>query len=169
MKKKLKYLLLISVFALFSFTTFHKFYLSVTLVNYSEEHQSFQITSRIFTDDLENALKQRYQINPKLESDKELPNIDEYIKKYILSKVRFKVNGEDVKVNFIGKKYDNDVVICYIEIPNINLKDIHQIEVQNDILFGVFEEQQNIVHFIINGDRHSFNLTQDNDKGMLNI
>jgi len=47
---------------LVSWSDFHKFYLSVTQVNYSEKEHSLQMTSRIFIDDLNNLLLKRYGI-----------------------------------------------------------------------------------------------------------
>ena len=58
MRKTLLFLLL----PLFAFTVAHKFYISVTNVGYSDKDKSLQITSRIFIDDMEKALMERYDI-----------------------------------------------------------------------------------------------------------
>ncbi|MEX0361780.1 MAG: DUF6702 family protein, partial [Allomuricauda sp.] len=68
---------------LFSFTTVHKFYLSVTNVVYSEKSASFQITSRIFIDDLDDVLEERYGIKTELATKNEAPVADTYIEKYL--------------------------------------------------------------------------------------
>ena len=70
---------------------------------------------------------------------------------------------------FLGKKYDNDVMVCYIEVPKIGFKNIKTVEVQSDILTDLFEEQQNIVHFKFNSKKKSFVLIRENNKGMLNL
>ena len=55
-----KFLILFTLLPLFAFTAMHKYYISVTQVNYVQEKQSLQITSRIFIDDFENLLRERY-------------------------------------------------------------------------------------------------------------
>ena len=54
------------VLTLSSFAGLHKFYLSVTNVDYAEKEESLQIISRIFVDDMENALKTRYDFDARL-------------------------------------------------------------------------------------------------------
>ncbi|WP_420602514.1 DUF6702 family protein [Flagellimonas sp.] len=161
-------ILFLAVFLL-SFTTAHKFYVSVTNMVYSEKNTSFQITSRIFIDDLEEVLKERYGINAKLATEDEAKIADEYIEKYIRAKFTIELNGEITDYDFLGKEYDNDVMICYMEVTNIDISDLKSITVQNEILTDLFEEQQNIVHLKWKGKKKSFVLIKENNKGMLNL
>ncbi|MEH6407301.1 MAG: DUF6702 family protein, partial [Leeuwenhoekiella sp.] len=57
--KKICILLLVALPLIFS-TAWHKYYFSVTQVDYDKSSQSLQIISRIFYDDLQAALQQRY-------------------------------------------------------------------------------------------------------------
>ena len=70
---------------------------------------------------------------------------------------------------FLAKKYDNDVMVCYLEVPDVELSQTKSIQVQNEILTDLFDEQQNVVHFKINGNKKSFVLIKENNKGMLNL
>ena len=74
-----------------------------------------------------------------------------------------------VDYNFIGKKYDNDVVILYIEVPEVGFNALKTISIENDILTDLFEEQKNLVHFKWKGKKKSFVLIRENNKGMLNL
>lgn len=152
-----------------SFTVAHKFYVSVTNVVYSEKNESFQITSRIFIDDLEELLKERYGINAKLATADEAKISDEYIKKYFKAKFAIELNGEIAGYTFLGKEYDNDVVLCYLELTDVNFSELKSISIQNEILTDMFEEQQNVVHIKWNGQKKSFVLIKENNKGMLNL
>lgn len=154
---------------LFSFTTLHKYYLSVTNMQYSEKTDSFQITSRIFIDDLEEALEERYGINAELATSDEAKVSNAYIEKYFRAKFAIELNGEIAKYTFLGKKYEEDVVICYLELKNINFTDLQSISIQNEILTDLFEEQQNVVHLKWKGQKKSFVLIKENNKGMLNF
>ncbi|MER3318709.1 MAG: hypothetical protein RIB79_10505 [Allomuricauda sp.] len=168
--KKAKMLILPLAMLLFlSFSSVHKFYVSVTNIVYSEEDSAFQITSRVFIDDLDKLLQERYGIEAKLATPKESQIAKEYIEKYFRSKFVVELDGKVVPYNFLGKKYDTDVVICYLEIPNVKLSEVKTMSVQNEVLTDLFDEQQNVVHVKWNGNKKSFVLIRENNKGMLNL
>lgn len=166
MKKKI--VLILFVLPLLSFTV-HKFYVSVTNINYAEDSKAFQITTRIFIDDLEALLEERYGISAALATPQELEIADDYIEKYLKAKLVIQLNNEKTEYNFLGKKYDNDVVICYLEIDNIDLNTLKSIEVENEILTDLYEEQKNLVHIKYKGKKKSFVLIKSDTKGMLNL
>jgi hypothetical protein len=167
--KSLKKLFLILVLPLLAFTAVHKFYVTVTNIAYSEKDKAIQITSRIFIDDLEKTFKERYDLKSKMATKDEVKDVDVYIEKYIRSKFIITMNQEQQEYRFIGKKYDNDLVVVYLEIPNVNYAKIKSISTTNEILTDMFEEQQNVVHFKFPGKKKSFVLTRANNKGMLNL
>ena len=160
---------LVLVLPLLAFSAAHKFYVSVTNINYSEKTEAIQITSRVFIDDFEDVLQARYGIESHLATDMETELANEYIEKYFKTKFLVHINGEQSTYNFLGKKYDNDVMICYMEIPEVDGDRIQSIALQNEILTDLFEEQQNVVHFKVKGKKKSFVLIKENNKGMLNL
>ncbi len=165
----LKKSILFLILPLFAFATAHKFYVSVTNVRYSEKDRAIQITSRIFIDDFENVLKERYGFTAELATKNESKEADAYIDKYFQAKFAVEINGKNASYNFIGKKYDADVMICYIEVPKVDLAHTTSIQITNEILTDLFDEQQNIVHFKIDGKKKSFVLLKSDTKGMLNL
>lgn len=165
----LKKSFLILLLPLFAFTTMHKFYVSVTNVGYSEKDDALQITSRIFIDDMDAVLKERYDIEAHLATDEESDLSQEYLEKYLRTKFVVEINGETKNYNYIGKKYDNDVVIFYLEVPELNFPKVKAIQIQNEILTDMFDEQQNIVHFKIEGKKKSYVLMKENTKGVLKL
>ena len=166
---KMKKLLVFLVLPLMAFTAAHKFYVSVTNINYSEKDSAFQITSRVFVDDLEAVLKERYGVETHLATPDESPLAEEYIEKYFRTKFLIKLNGKPAPYTFLGKKYDADVIICYLEIPEVELSQLTSIEIQNEILTDLFEEQKNLVHVKWKDKKRSFVLIKENNKGMLNL
>lgn len=152
-----------------SFASAHKFYVSVTNIVYAEEEDAFQITSRVFIDDLDDLLEERYGIKAKLATPNEAKIADEYIEKYFRAKFAMELNGKPAEYIFLGKRYDNDVVICYLEIPKVGFSGLKSISIQNEILTDLFEEQQNVVHLKWKGHKKSFVLIKENNKGMLNL
>jgi hypothetical protein len=157
--------LLLLIFPLISATSAHKFYVSITKIEYVKEKKSLQIITKIFTDDIEDALQQRYDPSISLDTKKETETADEYVQKYILQKPNIKVNGKPVQLNFIGKEYDVDMLVAYIEVTNVpNLKSI---EIENKVLMEMFPEQQNIIHLKTTNSRKSLMLDKDEPSGKL--
>ena len=167
--KVYKKFFLILILPLLAFTSAHKFYVTVTNIAYSEKDDAIQITSRIFIDDLEKTLKERFDITAKMATDNELKSLDTYIEKYLKSKFIIEINDEQKEFTYLGKKYDNDIVVVYLEIPKVNFPKIKTIAATNEILTDMFEDQQNVVHFKLAGKKKSFVLTRSNNKGMLNL
>ncbi len=147
----------------------HKFYVSVTNIEYYDKGKALQITSRVFIDDFEKALEERYEVKALLGTPEEVLNADEYITKYLNAKFLVKINGKPSRYQFLGKKYDNDIMICFLEIPEISLDQLNSIEIQNELLMDIFEEQKNILHFKILEKKKSFVLIRESNKGMLNF
>lgn len=165
--KYLKIALFIMVLPLMSMSSAHKFYVSITKVEYIEDEKSLQIILKIFTEDLEKTLRERYSEDIYLDSKKETDSEAEYIQKYLSKKFKISVNNTPINTTYIGKEYDNDVIKVYLEAQNIS--EIKTFEIENKILMDMFEEQQNIIHFKRNKLRKSLMLDADNPKAVLNL
>lgn len=150
---------------LLAFTAVHKYYVSVTQIDFIPEKQSVQVTSRIFIDDLEKLLRERYDEKITLATKNESPKVNAYIEKYLKDKLKIKINNKESNLNFIGKQYDTDIVKCYLEIEDI--KTIETIEISNQILFDIFSDQQNIIKTKINSQQKSIILIPQSSSGVL--
>ena len=160
-----KHLSLLFLVPLLAFTAVHKYYVSVTQIDFLPEKQAVQITSRIFIDDFEKLLRTRYDEKITLATKNESPTTDSYIEKYLNEKLKLKINNKDVTLTFLGKEYDTDVIKCYLEIENI--KTIKTIEISNKVLFDIFSDQQNIIKTKINSQQKSFILIPQNSSNLL--
>lgn len=165
--KTIKILIIIAILPLLLSATLHKFYVSVTEIEYVKEKKSVQIISRIFIDDFEKVLRQRYDEQITLATSKESKQVSLYIERYLKDKIDIKINGKPANFKFIGKEYDNDIVFCYLEITDV--QEIKSFEISNQILFDTYDEQQNIVKLKINDQNKSIILISQNDKGVLNF
>lgn len=161
--------LLIVLLPLFAFVGAHDFYISVTNVDYSEKDHAVQIITRIFIDDMNTVLEERYGVSTRLGTDRESAEDRAYLEKYIRSKFLVELNGKKATYTFIGKKYDTDMVLCYLEVPNVKLSDLKQIGIENEILTDIYDDQQNVVHIKVNGIKKSYVLIKSKPKGMLNL
>lgn len=163
---RFKIFLLVIAIPLVSFTL-HKYYVSLTVIDFVKEEKSVQIISRIFVDDFETVLRNRYDEGLTLMVENEGEEIDYYIGKYLQDKFKVIINSNAIEFNFIGKEYEDDIILCYLEIQNI--EEISSIQVENRLLFDQFTDQKNIVRFKINSVNKSFLLVKENDKGVLNF
>lgn len=165
----IKKTLVVLLLPLLAFAVAHKFYLSVTSVEYSDRYRAIQLTTRIFIDDFDKVLLQRYGIKGNLATKEESAMADTYIEKYLKEKFIVEINGEQVDYDFLGKVYDNDIMICYVEVPEISLESTSSISLRNEVLMDIFEEQKNVVHFRLGNQKKSFVLIRENNKGMLKL
>lgn len=161
-----KYTFLLLIIPLLSFTL-HKYYLSLTKIDYIKESKSLQITMRIFIDDLEGTLNKINKKSFDLDTKTELEDANLYIEKYLLKQFKVSINGSRIKYKYLGKKYENDVVYLFAEIENISA--IKSIEIKNRVLIDDFDDQLNIIKLNINKKKKSFILTANNDNDMLNF
>lgn len=156
---------LILVIPLLAFSGLHKYYISVTQVDYLEDKKYVQVTSRIFIDDFEKVLRERYDESITLNDGEESKTIDLYIERYLLQKIKITINNKDVALVFLGKEYDADIMKCYLEIKDVS--SIESFEISNKVLFDVYEEQQNIIKTKINSQQKSFILFPEKDTAVL--
>ena len=163
--KVFKFLIIIFIIPLFAFTSMHKYYISVTQINYVKEKESVQITSKLFIDDFENALKTNYDENILLAEKDEAKIIDTYMQRYLQDKIKLRINNKAVTFNFIGKEYEGDIVRCYLEVEHV--KSIESFLITNSVLFDLQKDQQNIVKTNINSKNKSVILTYNNPNALL--
>lgn len=156
-------------FSLFLFSSIglHKYYISVTQIDYIKEKKVIQITSRVFIDDMERLLRERYDENITLTENDDLIQVDTYLRQYFNDKVKIEVNNAPVSLNYLGKDYDADIMRCYLEIEGIER--IETFKISNEVLFDLFEDQQNIIKTKINSKQKSFILYKQNSSGLLNF
>lgn len=143
----------------------HEFYLSVTEITYKKETQSLQVITRIFADDFEEVLRTRFDDEIRLIPDGEKGPVSEMTKKYLDQKLRIRVGEEPLQLNYLGKEYDADQVVLYIEIEDV--PHFNEIEVTNAILTDLFDDQKNVVHVQVDGVTKSMLLQKDNDSESL--
>ena len=141
--------------------------MSLSHVNFKEEQKTVQITLRVFIDDLQDEINLSRNTNLiEIDSDKEPENIDILFENYLNEKYKVNINSEKQEYQYIGKKYDFDMVIFYLEIENI--QSIETIKIENNILFSLYSEQENIIKTNINNIKKSHILTNNNNNTLIN-
>ena len=145
----------------------HKYYLSLTQIEYNKDHKSLEVIINVFMDDIELAVNKEYDVDMRLTTKEELKGVDEYFQKYLSNNLKFFINNKAVQYNFIGKEYEGDLVYFYLELE---LKeDPLSLKVINTLLFDYFEQQQNVIKFKNGSKRQSKILSIDTNKALLNF
>ena len=124
----------------------HDIHVSVSEVNWKATSASFEVSVKIFIDDLETALMKagqgsELQIGTEKESDK----ADDIITAYLEKHFHINMDGIQLPVEWVGKETTEDytAIWCYISYPGI--KDPKKCTISNDILFELYDDQRSIM------------------------
>ena len=138
--------LFLSFISSFFFTTpstLHEFHTSLAQVHYNQSSQSFEVTLRVFTDDLEAALT---LLNSNAKVTIDAPQADKLIEQYLTKNLVFLDKQNQQKaLSFIGKEVEVDVTWIYAEVSVPDLPS--GMRLQNSVLTELFNDQVNIVNF----------------------
>lgn len=159
-----KLLLFVLIVPFFAFTA-HKYYLSLTQIEYNSKNKSVEVIINVFIDDIETALNKIHNKDFRLDTKKEPVDSDKYFFEYLQKNVKFKLKNKPYNFDYIGKEYDGDVVFFYLEIKNV--ASAKEIEIENTILLKHFPEQQNLVKSKVNKKYKSVMLTKKKQIGTL--
>jgi len=121
----------------------HKFYVSLSEIRYNSETERFEVSIRIFPDDLDRALLERSGIHTQLATELEHNSADSLLMVYILEDFSIQVDGEKIELDYLGKEPESDAIWCYLESSKVGAP--VTITVRNEILTEYFLDQINII------------------------
>ncbi|HEX8575541.1 MAG TPA: DUF6702 family protein [Flavobacterium sp.] len=146
---------------------YHKFYVSIYQIDYVKEKKMLRITSRIFIDDLNQALFKKYKYKTLLGEKTQSDNDIEYMKRYMAEHFIIIINGQKKEFNYLSNEMEGNVLICYYSIENI--AKINTLEINNTALIELHTEQQNIIQFKNAKDKQTLLLSNENTRGSLKL
>lgn len=123
----------------------HPIHISVSEISYSEKDRALQITSRIFIDDLELAIRaQRKQEELDITKPPAGITTEQLVGQYLTQHFRLKVDGKPVTYTLLGIETEDLAFVCYLEVENI--RKMKTLEVLNDVIMEIHDDQSNLVH-----------------------
>ena len=131
----------------------HPLHVSTTEINFNAKEKSLEVSCRIFTDDFENILAKKFNTKTDLSKASMHKDMDELIKKYLDTHLKYTVDGKTVKANYIGFEIDHEATNVYLEIEGFN--SFKNLSISNTILYDLFDDQMNILHVENLGTRKS--------------
>jgi hypothetical protein len=165
MKRFFKIAVLLLLFIGLASMSAHRFYVAIYQIDFVPQKKRVEITTRIFMDDLNDAVTKAYKKSTNIGTEKETPEDVALLKKYLTQNFKVYINGKPKAYNYLSSEVESNVVICYLSIKDI--AKISSLEVENSILIDVHSEQQNIIQFNNNGKKQNLLLSSSITKGML--
>jgi len=145
----------------------HEFYVSLTEIRYNQDTGRLEISMRIFPDDLDLALKRKHGISTRLATRLEPPEADSLLERYLDDHFDVEVNGEKVRLTYLGKEPEADAIWCYLESETVTVP--VTIRVLNSILMGDFEDQVNLVQVYVGEWNRGILLSRGQESDTLHI
>ncbi len=137
----------------------HPIHVSVTEIEFNEKNKSLEIVSRIFVDDLELSIR-NHRHDEYLELIRPASGTtDQLVSEYLRDRLRVKVDGKPVRINYIAHEIDDLAIVCYLEIEGV--RKLKTIEVTNSVIQETHADQSNLVHVTYRGPVKSMRLTRD--------
>jgi hypothetical protein len=138
------------------FSLVHPFFVSVIDINHNEKEATIEISVRCFTNDLEKMIAADTKTTIDLSQPSQKNKGDALLKAYLTKRLNLSVNGNKSTLDYVGFEIQKESTWTYFEIKNI--KQLNQLNVLCEILFGVNDQQINIFHVNSKGVRKSYEL-----------
>lgn len=143
----------------------HPYYVSVFNVDFDSSSHTLQITCKIFTDDLEQALQQDSAGLVRLGTERESAEAKSLVANYLKENFKIHLAGDCSEMVFIGKEHEDDMTYCYMEISDVKDMNSARFEVSN--LTELYDNQMNIVHLKSGGVTKTLMLSRANPAGVI--
>ena len=140
----------------------HPFYVSVTNIEQSRDKNSLEISSRIFFDDLEAALKEEFGGKTDLKNTVQIKENSLLIGRYFDRHFQLIINGKPTKAEFLGFTIEGEAAWCFLEAGSPG--SIQKVEIHNRLLYASFKEQIHIFHLTIGEKRKSLKINNPESK-----
>lgn len=148
-----------SLFALFllfvSARPAHEYHASVTNMQYDPKGRVFEVSVRMFTDDLEKTLTRENGGQRVVFAEKNEKNNDLLIEKYVRKHFALQTPQKQRKAfNYVGHETEADAQWIYIELPYV--ESVKGAILQQSVLLDMFEDQVNLVTINYNAEKKTF-------------
>ena len=140
----------------------HPIFVSVTEIEHNAKDKTLEISCKIFTDDFEKALRAAYKTHVDLLDEKIKPAMDKLVNDYVQNHLKISVDGKTPGLKYLGFEKVDEAIYSYYQADNILVP--KRIEVTDNVLLEYNEQQLNIVHITVNGQRKSTKLTSAENK-----
>jgi len=130
----------------------HDFHASVTQMVYNPKERAFELSIRVFTDDLEKALSETAGTKVQLTNNKK---DDALLEKYVRAHVVYMTPQRQPKpFTYVGHEVEADANWIYLEMPYA--EPFKGGVMKQNILMDLFNDQVNMVNLQYQGQKKTF-------------
>ena len=145
----------------------HPLHISVTEIALDPKERELEITLRVFTDDLELAIRE-------MKNDQALnllkpvnSTIDKLAWEYLQSKLKISTDRAPRTIKYLGHEMDDDVLIFYIQVEPI--ENFETLSITNSVLTELYDDQANLVNVTVKEQTKSLRLIRNNPSGTVSF
>lgn len=131
----------------------HKYYVSVTQIQYNKALNVLEFSARLFIDDFELALQNHFDKDFKIDENTSKETLNKYVESYVNLRMKIKQNSEVLQLRLLGFEFEADQLVAYFEVPL--QKAGKRWEISNEFLTEIYPDQRNFVHFKYENQRES--------------
>jgi hypothetical protein len=127
----------------------HPIYISNTEIKYNIKTESYEISVKIFADDLEKVFKKQYGTGIELGTDKEHPKAKEYLLDYLKNNLILYSDNKELNYNYIGHESGDksEMFAMFVYLETKKCKKSALLKVKNSILLSDIPTQLNFISF----------------------
>jgi hypothetical protein len=134
----------------------HPLHIATVEIEHNAADKTLEITCKTFWDDFETVLAKLNKTKVDLTNDKDKENKNKWIFNYINSHLQLNIDGKIVPLSFVGFEKEDVVIYSYLQADNI--ASVKKVSVTNSLMQDMFDDQTEIIHVIVNGNRKSTKL-----------
>jgi hypothetical protein len=140
----------------------HPFFVGVTEIQHNAKERTLEISVKLFAEDFEKTLSKASNSTIDLNNTRDSAKTNKMVAAYLQQHLQLKVDGKPVQLVFIGYEEEREATWCFIQVNNIAA--VHKLEINNSLLYDAFEQQINLMHVTVNGERKSTKLAYPDQK-----
>lgn len=123
----------------------HDFHVSISEMERNADSGRLEIAVKVFTDDLEEAIARRGLQQANIGTSTEHDSAQVFIDRYLSEMLLVWDDNDPITLVYLGSEPSADATWCYLESEP--LRSLGRLRVRNSLLYEVFDDQVNIIHF----------------------
>ncbi|HHJ09409.1 MAG TPA: hypothetical protein ENK25_00770 [Bacteroidetes bacterium] len=124
----------------------HPVHVALTSIEYRNENREFNVAFKIFWDDLEKVIAEKYNVGLKLAKSDKNPEEEKLLDKYIGENFRFVVNEDrEIQLVYDHKKINETAIWLYFKGSWSG--PVQKVYIYNTVMMDMFGDQTDLVIF----------------------
>ena len=134
----------------------HPIHIATVEIEHNAKDKTLEITCKTFWDDFETILSKYNKSRVDLTSEKSTEDNNKRIFEYIKSHLQINVDGKVMPLSFVGFEKEDVVIYSYLQADNV--ASVKKVSIMSSLMHDMFDDQSEIIHVIVNGNRKSTKL-----------